>query len=228
MSEFGKNVSHFAHDIHAFLATSAAKFQKSLTSVYETSYKNEAALAYSVNHLLNLAYLQHALSSLEHTASDCRRNLIPRNVISDQGMQSRLRVLQEDIDKDGWEVAGKYISMLNLPIATCTFTEGYLFVTIQVPIERKASNLEVFELIPVPFQFGKTQCILHEVPNLLGVDGDRFIPITPHLSKTCSLLEHNYCLIPMYTKDPTGFTSCARALLQNSTPDDLSTVNKSI
>ena len=52
----------------------------------------------------------------------------------------------------------------------------------------------------------------------------RIIPITNYMSKTCNVIEHNACLVPEHTSQPSVFTSCAEKLLVNGGPDTIAKV----
>jgi len=148
-----------------------------------------------------------------------RNNRIPRSLLTDAVIQTRLNEILPSIVKDGFNVACDLNSLWKLPIADCKFSPSELIVTINMPLQQVNKLYTLYQVVKFSFQYMKTQCVVDDVTDYVAKVGDQVMPINGRNSNNCHPVDRKFCYVPINELESTPFTGCATALMRNELRD---------
>ncbi|CAL8098019.1 unnamed protein product [Orchesella dallaii] len=159
--------------------------------------ENALALHAKVLHRVTLAL------NFQKALSDCRKNLIPNNIVSQLHLRAELIELEKELSKHEQRLvisSSKSEAYYFMHETECYFSKEMLIIRINIPIIHAKNTYEMYSVNPLPFYFEGNLCSLQIQAEYIAYKNNKqVIALQGQEQKNCIYAEKEFCFLPKHS-----------------------------
>lgn len=202
------------------LETALTKLQNDTTQEVRELEEDEEQLESEIIAAALGMYQSTLLQLWTSAIQDCRQSRIPPFLVHPHTLSKDLLHLQAQLFHHGRQltIPVKQIDLYyKYQISSCIFARDHAVVSVKVPVVSTTAVYTMHQVYPLPFLYNDTVCQLSVMTEFVATEGNRVIPITPHLKEKCNPSESTLCLLPRYDPPVLPSHPCLSAILTDPT-----------
>ncbi|CAL8106254.1 unnamed protein product [Orchesella dallaii] len=168
--------------------------------------ENALALHAKVLHRVTLAL------NFQKALSDCRKNLIPNNIVSQLHLRAELIELEKELSEHEQRLvisSSKSEAYYFMHETECYFSNEMLIIRINIPVIHTKNTYEMYSVNPLPFYFEGNLCSLQIQADYIAYKNNKqVIALQGQEQKNCIYAEKEFCFLPKHSSTVTHNMKC--------------------